>query len=76
MRGDITRYWHAYLILYAYSDAFECCRYMTYDIAVVQKLYRFCNINFALLLELLSENDFSQSFVYKAFDRAKLFIAI
>ena len=33
-------------------------------------------INFALMLELLSDKEFSQNFVYKAFNRAELFIAI
>ena len=36
-RAYITRCRHIYLILNAYSDVFECYRYMTYDIAVVQK---------------------------------------
>ena len=73
-RTDITRYRHAYLILYAYSDAFECYHYMTFDIALVRKWYRFCNINFALLLELQTKI-FSQNFVYKAFNQTKLFVA-
>ena len=75
-RVDITQYRHAYLILHTYSDAFECYRYMTYDIILVQKWYHFCIISFALLLELLSDKELSQKLVYTAFNRANLFIAI
>ena len=78
MHADITLDRHAYLIhvLHIYSDAFECYHNMTYDTALVQKWYHFCNINFALLLALLSDKEFSQNFVYKTFNQAKLFIAI
>ena len=64
-RADITRYRHTYLILLAYLDAFECYHYIKYDITLVQKSYCFCNINFALFFELLSDKEFSQDFVYK-----------
>ena len=47
---------------------------MTHDIAPVISVfviwYLFCNIIFALLLKLLSDKEFSQNFVYKAFNWA------
>ena len=69
-RADITRYRCADLILHVYSDAFEWNRFMIYGIALEQKWYRFCNINFALFLELLSFKQFSQNFVYKTINQA------